>query len=162
MKLSQQLTRIIDTFYVAPFSALMPLQTFRYGICGGANLALGWVIYYVLYNIVLAKRMTDLGFVIVSPHIMAFLITFPITFLTGFWLQKSIAFKNSPLRTRTQMLRYLVSVCGSVLFNYAGLKLLVEGFGFFPTPSQITVSLVLVAYSYLMQKYFTFRGSSKV
>lgn len=161
MKLSQQLTRIIDTFYVAPFSALMPLQTFRYGVCGGANLALGWVIYYVLYNIVLAKRMTDLGFVIVSPHIMAFLITFPITFLTGFWLQKSIAFKHSPLRTRTQMLRYLVSVCGSVLFNYAGLKLLVEGFGFFPTPSQITVSLVLVAYSYLMQKYFTFRGSSR-
>lgn len=94
----------------------------------------------------------------ISPYIAAFLVVFPITFVTGFWLQKHIAFKYSPLRGRTQLFRYLISVLGSVLLNYLLLKFFVEAVHLYPTPSQAVTSLLIIGYSYLMQKYFTFRG----
>lgn len=158
MSPARLLTRLIDGFYIAPLRRIVPLQTFRYAFCGGANLLLNWVLYAVLYNFVLDKEIVHLGFVAISPYIAAFLIVFPITFLTGFWLQKNIAFQYSPLRGRTQLLRYLLSVLGSVLLNYLCLKLFVEFFHLYPTPSQAITSLITIAYSYVMQKYFTFRG----
>ncbi len=158
MTLAQRLTKIIDLFYIRPIQAVIPLQTFRYAVCGGANLVLNWVLYAVLYNFILGKGIIDLGFVAISPHIAAFLISFPITFITGFWLQKHIAFKYSPLRGCTQLFRYLVSVLGSVLLNYLLLKIFVEVAHLYPTPSQVVTSLLINGYSYLMQKYFTFRG----
>ena len=143
---------------IRPVLSLIPLQTFRYAICGGVNLGLNWVLYAVLYNFILDKEIVRLGFVAISPYIAAFLVVFPITFVTGFWLQKHIAFKYSPLRGRTQLFRYLISVLGSVLLNYLLLKFFVEAVHLYPTPSQAVTSLLIIGYSYLMQKYFTFRG----
>ena len=40
------LTTVIDFFY-PPFRKVMSLELFRYGCCGGLNLALEWVLYYV-------------------------------------------------------------------------------------------------------------------
>ena len=155
---AQRLTKIVDFFYIRPVRAVIPLQTFRYAICGGVNLGLNWVLYAVLYNFILDKEIVRLGFVAISPYIAAVLVVFPITFVTGFWLQKHIAFKYSPLRGRTQLFRYLISVLGSVLLNYLLLKFFVEAVHLYPTPSQAVTSLLIIGYSYLMQKYFTFRG----
>lgn len=156
--LARGLIRVVDWFYIAPVRAVMPVQTFRYAACGGANLVLSWVLYALVYNFILDKQLVDLGVVAVSAPIAAFLIVFPITYLTGFWLQKYIAFRSSPLRTRTQLIRYLLSVCGSVVLNYAGLKFFVEVVHLWPTFSQVITSLITIVYSYAMQKYFTFRG----
>ncbi len=158
MTLAHGLIRLIDRFYFVPLSRIMPLQTFRYAICGGANLLLNWVLYAVLYNFVFDKEVVELGFVAISPYIAAFIVVFPITFLTGFWLQKNIAFRYSPLMWGTQLFRYLLSVLGSILLNYLLLKFFVEVTRIYPTPSQVLTSLISIAYSYLMQKYFTFRG----
>ena len=160
MTLARAITRFIDFFYT-PFRKLMPIGMFRYAACGGGNLVLNWVLYGIIYNFVIGKRFFDLGFVVMSPHIATLLIVFPITYLTGFWLQKNIAFKSSPLRTRTQMSRYLLSVIGSLLLNYVGLKFFVEALHVYPTPSQMIVSLITIAYSYLMQHFFTFRGHTE-
>ncbi len=158
MNAARSLTRFIDWFYWPVWQRLMPVQTFRYAFCGAANLGLNLVLYALLYNFVLDKEIVHLGFVAISPHIAAFLIVFPITFFTGFWLQRNIAFKASPLPHGTQLLRYLLSVLGSVLLNYVCLKFFVEVLHIYPTPSQAITSLISIAYSYLMQKYFTFRG----
>ena len=115
MTLAQHLTRYIDFFYIRPIRAVLPLQTFRYAVCGGLNLGLNWVLYAVLYYFILDKKIVDLGVVAVSPYIAAFLIVFPITFFTGFWSQKHIAFKQSPLRGRTLLFRYMICVKGSIV-----------------------------------------------
>ena len=39
------------------------------------------VLYFLLYNFVLQKQNLDLSFVVISPEIAAFLITFPVTFI---------------------------------------------------------------------------------
>lgn len=157
MKLSTLIIRLIDLCRVGLLRKVPP-TTFRYAVCGGANLALNWVLYFLVYNFVICKRFLNLGFVVVSPHILTMIIVFPVTFFTGFWLQRNITFLSSPLRGGTQLGRYALSVGGSLLLNYLGLKLCVEALHIYPTPSQMLVSTVTVTYSYLMQSYFTFRG----
>ena len=159
MTLTRTLTRLIDLLYVKPLRRIVPPQTFRYAACGGLNMALDLSLYFLLYNFVLDKRVVHIdGIVAISPYIAAFLIVFPITFQTGFWMNRHIAFHCSPLRGRVQLFRYLLSVCGSILLNYACLKLFVEVCGFYPTPSKAVTTAVTIVYSYVMQKYFSFRG----
>lgn len=161
MKISALVTRTIDYFYLPPLRHLLPLQTFRYAACGGITVGLDLFWYAVLYNFVLDKEIVHVGPVAISPYIAALLIVTPITFFTGFWLNRHVAFRQSPLRGRVQLFRYLLSVCGSVLINYIVLKLLVGGFAFYPTPSKAVATVVTTIYSYLMQKYFSFRGCAQ-
>ena len=139
MRLSELIIRFIDWFYRRPVSALLPRQTFRYAVCGGANVVFGWGCYFL--------------------HVAAMLIVFPLTFFTGFWLNRHVAFRRSPLATGTQLFRYLLSVAGSVVVNYLFLKFFVELCGFWATPSQMMASLGTMVYSYLAAKYFTFRNA---
>lgn len=162
MTFARRLTRLIDFFYLKPLRNLLPLQTFRYAVCGGANMGLDLLLYFVLYNFVLDKQIVRIGNIVaVSPHIAAFLIVFPVTFFTGFWLNRHIAFHGSPLRGRVQLFRYLLSVGGSILLNYLCLKLFVEVIGLYPTPSKAVTTAISVVYSYAMQKYFSFRGCAE-
>ena len=150
------ITKIIDFFY-KPFASFVPRQLFRYACCGGGNMVLDWILYFVTYNFLLQKRFTDLGFVVVSPHIATLCIVFPITLLTGFWLNKHITFRQSSLAGTSQLVRYLLVVMLNLAINYFGLKLCVEVWHWYPTPSKVVITLLTVAVSFFGQKYFSFR-----
>lgn len=150
------ITRCIDLFY-PPFKRLIPLQMFRYAACGVGNMLLDWVLYFLIYNFVLQHRMLNLGFVTLSSHIATLAIVFPITFLTGFYLAKYVSFTHSSLKNRTQFFRYILVAAANLLINYLGLKLFVDVCGIYPTPSKIIITLISVIFSFLSQKYFTFR-----
>ena len=162
-KLAQLITKIIDFFY-RPFAKWMPEQLFRYAACGGGNLVLDWVLYFLIYNFVIGHEIVYLSFVIgdwsfeqaLTPHIATLCIVFPITLLTGFWLQKYVTFTGSNLHGARQLGRYILIVAVNLAINYFGLKLCVEVMGWYPTPSKMCITLVTVAISYLGQKYFTF------
>lgn len=168
MKLSKLLTTVIDWFYIPPLRALMPLQTFRYAACGALNVGLSLVFYYITYHYVLGEQNLNLLIldgaegpapdIVLSPHIAALAIIFPITTFNGFWLNRNVAFKHSPLRHGTQAMRYLLSVCVSLLINYACQKLFVDVLHIWATPAQALSTVVVTVYSYIAQKYFTFRG----
>lgn len=158
MKLSTLITKIIDTLYLPVIGRFIPLQTFRYGLCGGANMMLDLIYYYVIFHFVLCKQNLDLGIVVLSAHIAALFIVFPITFFNGFWLNKNIAFRHSPLKGSTQLLRYMLSVAGAIVLNYLCMKLFVDLLKIYPTPSKALTTVISIGYSYVMQKYFSFRG----
>lgn len=162
MPLSELIIRAIDRFYIRPVASLVSRQTFRYAVCGGVNfLVLDPFYYFLIYNYVVAHRYFDLGFVVLSPHIAALILVFPITFINGFWLNRNVAFRFSPLKTRTQLLRYALSVGGSVLLTYAGLKFFVEVCGVWPTPAKVLTTLVTTVYSFVAAKYFSFRHAQR-
>ena len=123
--MERTLTKFIDFFY-PPFRKVMSLELFRYAACGGMNLVLEWVLYYVFYYYVFHEQVFDLGFIAFTPHIAAFVFKFPITFLTGFWMARHISFSGSTLKGRTQIVRYFLVTIGNILMNYFGLKLFVE------------------------------------
>ncbi|MFA9388610.1 MAG: GtrA family protein [Prolixibacteraceae bacterium] len=154
------LVRMIDWFY-QPFQKLIPAETFRYAASGGMNTVFDIFLYFTFYNFVFDKQNVELGFVTISPHIAAFLFVFPITFTTGFLLAKYITFTQSALRGRTQLIRYGVSVGGSILLNYVLLKVFVETFDWYATFSKLVTTFVVIVYSYIIQKHFTFRTGKK-
>ncbi|MDD3194239.1 MAG: GtrA family protein [Paludibacter sp.] len=147
---------IIDFFY-PPFRKYMSVQLFRYGVTGMANLVFDWVLYFFLYNFVIQHRLVHLGIVTLSPHIAALAFTFPISFMSGFLLQKYVTFSTSDLKGRVQLVRYGMVVAGNLSLNYFGLKLLVDTIGWYPTPSKMAITLLATMISYISQKRYTFR-----
>lgn len=143
----------------------MSKQLFRYAACGGGNMVLDWVLYFLIYNFVIGHDLVNLQFTIhnlqfaqaITPHIATLCIVFPITLLTGFWLQKYVTFTASQLNGWRQLGRYIVIVGLNLAVNYFGLKLCVEVFGWYPTPSKMVITIITVIISYLGQKYYTFR-----
>ena len=166
-RLAHIITKIIDFFY-RPFSRWFSPQLFRYAACGGGNMVLDWVLYFLIYNFVIGHQLLyitlpfreglGVGFCI-TPHIATLCIVFPITLLTGFWLNKYVTFTQSNLRSSKQLMRYIAIVALNLAVNYFGLKLCVECFGWYPTPSKMFITLITIAISYFGQKYYSFRIS---
>lgn len=150
------LTAIIDFFYFPLFRTIMPLKTFRYAACGGGNLALDLTLYFIVFNFIIIRENLDLGFIVLSPHIASLFIVFPITFLTGFALNKYITFEESNLKGKTQILRYFIVAMGAIFITYFLMKLFVDLISFPVFPARIITTIISVVYSYILQNKFTF------
>lgn len=146
---------IIDWFH-KPFPKI-PKETFRYGATGGFNTVLDISLYFLCYNFILDKHDVSLFVVTVSPHIAAFLMVFPLTFTTGFLFARYITFTESEIRGRVQLIRYIMSVSGAIVLNYVLLKFFVEYLLLWATVAKILTTVVVVGYSYVIQRYFTFK-----
>ena len=155
-KIGNAIIRVVDWFYF-PFLRFVPIQIFRYAVTGGANTVLDLFLYFIFYRYILDMQIVDLGFIAISPHIAAFLMVFPITFLTGFLLAKYVTFTGSELKGKIQLFRYGVTVAGAIILNYIFLKLFVEYAGLYATLSKGLTTIIVVIYSYLLQRYFSFK-----
>lgn len=155
-KIAQFITKIVDFFY-QPFQKVLPKQVFRYGACGGGNMVLDWILYFIIYNFVIGHDLIYISTLCLTPHIASLCIVFPITLLTGFWLNKYVTFTQSCLKSSTQLIRYISIVALNLAINYFGLKLCVEIWGWYPTPSKMAITILTVLISYFGQKYFSFK-----
>lgn len=135
----------------------MPLQTFRYAACGGFNTVLDISLFFVSYNFILHKAPVHIGSVTIGAHIAAFLIGFMVTFPIGFYLSRYVVFQETSVKKATQLAKYFTVVFCCLLLNYAFLKIFVDLFGWYPTPSKILTTFFVVAFSYVSQKNFTFK-----
>ena len=79
--ISKTILDSIDWFYPL-FKKMMPLKTFRYAACGGANTLLDITLFFICYNYILHKQIIHLNWVSLSPHIASFIFSFCITFPT--------------------------------------------------------------------------------
>lgn len=135
----------------------MPLQTFRYAACGGFNTVLDISLFFVSYNFILKKQPVHIGPLTIGAHIAAFLIGFMVTFPIGFYLSRYVVFQETSVKKAKQLAKYFTVVFGCLILNYAFLKIFVELFGWYPTPSKILTTVFVVAFSYVSQKNFTFK-----
>lgn len=154
------IVKVAGWFYPL-FARFMPRETFLYLICGGGNTVFDIFLYFIFYNFVLQKHIVELGFVAISPHIAAFIMSFCITFPTGFLLNKYITFTQSDLRGRVQLFRYGITVLMCIILNYLFLKLFVDILGWYPTISKTITTIFVAIYSYFSQKHYTFKISKK-
>lgn len=154
--MKQILTSVLDLFY-PPFQKLMPIQTFRYAACGGMNTLLGLTVYFVGYQFVFAQKNFDFGFFAFKPHIAALFLSFCVSFIVGFLLNKYVVFIGSNLKGRIQLFRYFLSFSFNLVINYLLLKLLVEIFLWNALISQLLTTCIIITISYLSQKHFSFK-----
>ncbi len=135
----------------------MPRQTFRYAACGGTNTLLDIFIFFISYNFIYHKKIVDLGFVAFEPYIAAFITSFCVSFPIGFLLMRHIVFTSSTLHGRVQFFRYFMLVVTCILLNYVFIKLFVERFHIYPTVAKVLTTVIVVTFSYLTQKHYTFK-----
>lgn len=155
MKLADYIRNAVDIFYVKPLR-FIPLVTFRYAAVGGINLLYGIVQYWFIYNFILFQKDVDLGVVVISAPIFAFLINFVITFLTGFLLMKYVTFQQSRLSGCRQIFRYSMVVAINIMVNYFGLKILIS-LGVYPSIANVLIQPVAVTISYFLNSRFSFK-----
>jgi putative flippase GtrA len=156
-KVRDIILRVVDLFY-PPFARFLPRHTFRYLACGGGNTMLDILLYYCSYHYLLkGQEISAFGIVNISPHIMAFIIGFCITFPIGFTLSKYIVFPESQMKGRVQLFRYAVLVAIMLCMNYLFLKLFVEVLHFYPTLAKIVTTILVAIFSYISQKNFSFK-----
>ena len=139
----------------------MPIQTFRYAACGGANTLLDIFIYFISYNYIFQKQVFQLGVIAFKPHIAAFIMSFLISFPTGFLLMRHVVFTDSVLHRRVQLFRYFVLVVVCIVLNYVFIKMFVERFHIYPTIAKIMTTAIVVLFSYLTQKNYTFKAQKE-
>lgn len=108
------------------------------------------------------KNPVEIGSITIAPHIAAFIISFSFSFPVGFTLAKYVVFQESNLKGRIQLFRYAMTVAMCIILNYVFLKLFVETFGWFPTPSKIVTTVIVAVFSYVSQRNFTFKVKEDV
>lgn len=150
------IVNILNLMYITPLHRFVPKQTFYYAICGGFNMILDMITYALIYNFVLEKHNINIFDFVISSEIASFLLTFPIIFSSGLWLARNITFTNSVNSDRSQGLRYLTVAISNILIKYFGLKLLVYLL-VWPSFANAVMTVITVIFSYLMQKYYTFK-----
>ncbi|MBX3240415.1 MAG: GtrA family protein [Chitinophagaceae bacterium] len=154
--MKQLVISVLDFFYT-PVQKWIDRQTFRYIACGGVNNLMDILLYFIAYNFIFKKEIVHTPLISISPYIAAFIFSFVITFPTGFYLMRNIVFSGSSLKGRVQLFRYFLLVVVCVLMNYVFIKLFVERFEFYPTIAKIITTIIVVSFSYLSQRHFTFK-----
>jgi putative flippase GtrA len=150
---------IIETidFFYPPVKRLMPIQTFRYAACGGANTMLGLSLYFLLFNFVFKAQNVFIGIAVLKAHNAALFISGSITFCVGFLLNKFIVFTTSNLQGRIQLFRYFISFASNLVLNYFLLRLFIELLNIDEFLAQVISTAIIITISYLTQKYFSFK-----
>lgn len=148
------LIKTTDYLYL-PFKRFIKLQTFRYAFCGGTNALLNIIIFSVCYNLVFKYDTSFLNLPI-TRYAKAYTVALSFSFPIGFTLLKSIVFKESNVKAKTQVLRYTLVNLSCIIFDYLLLYLLIGYYNLPATLSQTFILMILSLYSYLCQTHFTF------
>jgi len=150
------LLSVIDWFYPL-FKGIMPLQTYRYAACGGANTLLDIGVFSFSFYYIFHQQNLVLPFMTLKCFTASLIVAFCISFPTGFVLMRYLVYPESNLRRRVQLFRYLLQVVTCILLNYVFMYLFVEMYHIFAPLAKVMTTIIVVAFSYLTQKHFTFR-----
>lgn len=135
----------------------MPLHTFRYAACGGANTCLDISLFWFSYHFIYKERPLNLHWLVLSPHIASLFSALCVSLPTGFYLNRYVVFQNAGLRRRIQLARYVLVVAINIVLNYIFLKFLVDYLGWYATPSKIATTAIVIMFSYFSQTFYFFR-----
>jgi putative flippase GtrA len=157
----KNLINAVINFFYPYFRRFMPLQTFKYAACGGGNTLLDISLYFISIHYLFKEPLvhTPIGLTI-KQHVAAILTSFFVTFPLGFYMSRTIVFPGSTLRGRIQLFRYFLMVMICFGLNYVFIRLFVEQCHLYPTVSKILTTFIVVAFSFITQRNFTFKVES--
>lgn len=135
----------------------MPIQTFRYLAMGASNTLLGLITFYIAYHFIFNEQMLHLGFYAFESYTASLAISFTVALIWGFFVMKYVVFDDSTIRGHVQFFRYFFVNLLNLFFNWILLKLAVELLHIYPTFAQLATTAVLIVFSYVAQRHFTFK-----
>jgi putative flippase GtrA len=144
---------------VTRIKKLLGLKSVRYIISGGAATGVDILAYYVCIHYVFSKETLYLNRI--TAPIASLIVSYSCGFCTNFTISKLFVFKNSTLRTRYQLLRYVLVAFIVFVLNYFLMKMFI-GFNLYPTVSRIFSVCLVAIISYLLHNRFTFKTKRAV
>jgi len=150
---------VIDYFY-PPFRKIMNLQTFRYAASGGGNVLLGFLIFSISFKFIFMEKEFDFGFYALKGHTAALFLSFCVTFPIGFFMSKYVVFVDSSMKGHVQLFRYFMICMFNLALNYILLKIFIERFHMDEILSQVMTVVIVVVFSYLAQRNFSFKAAA--
>lgn len=146
----------VDFFY-KPFKKFIPKTDFRYLAIGGCTWLLGNLIYAIAYEYIFKTEKIELLNIAFKRENAALLLHFIIIIPYGFYMNKYIVFAHSKVKSCTQLIRYITLAIINIILNYLFLQYFIEKLFINPISAKIIISIVLSAFSYIYQQYFTFK-----
>ncbi len=138
-------------FFYPIVKKILPFQVYAYLAVGAANTILNIVLFALCY---LALSSTSMAVE------LATVISFLITVITGFWLNKNFAFTdaaNNEKENKKQFGKYfLVSLQGQ-FSDYLITKALIVFALINPIVAYFISTFIMLTLTYFLQKYFTFK-----
>ncbi len=156
MLVKNKLIEVLDFFYPL-FRSVMSIHIFRYACCGVINVCVDVLTFYIGYHTILKEETLDMGFYQLSPHIGAYLFSFCFTFPIGFFLSKYVVWIQSNIPGRIQLYRYFLLVLSNILINIVFLKFFIEVVHLPALLSKLLTVFIVICFSYISQKHFTFK-----
>ncbi len=135
----------------------MGLQTFRYAASGGLNTGLGFIVFYIGFKFIFREHPVDLRLYVLEAHSAALFLSFCICFPFGFFLMKYVVFTDSTMKGRVQLFRYFMLYVFNLGLNYIFLRVFVETMKIYPVVAQIITTVIIILFSYVAQRNFTFK-----
>ena len=150
--------KILDLFYPL-VSRFLDRTTYYYAACGGGNLVLSWLLFFVFFQFLFRKKVFYIECInySLSAYTLSSFLCFIIAFTIGFLLLKYVVFTKSELKGRIQLFRYGLSSLLTWLAHWVILKLFIEWLAFYPSLANVISSCLVVLMSYLLQKKYTFK-----
>lgn len=96
------------------------------------------------------------GFMI-TPYIAAYLMALSLSFPVGFLLNKYVVFRESAGKGRHQILLYAALTLTTLVMHYSLLHFFIGYLGFWATPSEAFIIVLMAVFSYFFQSRVTFR-----
>lgn len=150
---------VIDFFH-APFSRWIDKQTFRYLASGGSGAALNIGVYWLSYHLLFHEQDVQThiaAWPVMGAAIAAMIVAFLISTPYGFMMSRYIVFQESNLRGRVQAFRYLLTVGACLVLTSFFVPFFHYTCGIYATPSNILTNIVVAMFSYMAQRFFTFK-----
>ena len=117
--------KILDLFYPL-VRQVLDKTTYYYAACGGGNLVLSWLLFFVFFQFLFQKKVFYIEWMnySLSAYTLSSFLCFLIAFGVGFLLMKYVVFTNSELKGRIQLFRYGLSSLVTWFANWLILKYL--------------------------------------
>lgn len=132
-------------------------KVIRFFLSAGIATMVDVMIYFSVINYLFHYQRVNVGFYSASAHNFSLCISYSCGVLINFLLNKYAVFSESTIAGRKQFRRFALIAFLGFFANYGLLRLFVEVFDFYPTPSRIASALSLGVASYYVHKLFTFK-----
>ncbi|MBS1616025.1 MAG: GtrA family protein [Bacteroidetes bacterium] len=147
---------VIDFFH-RPFARWIDKQTFRYLASGGSGAVLNIGVYWFSYHFLFHEQDVHTPFMLVRSAVAAAVVAFFVSTPYGFMMSRYIVFPESNLKGRVQLFRYLITVGACAILTYFFVPFFHYTCGIYATPSSILTNIVVALFSYVAQRFFTFK-----
>lgn len=132
-------------------------KAIRFFLSAGVATLVDVLIYFTVISYLLNYQRINFGWYSASAHNFSLCISYSCGVIINFLLTKYAVFTESNIRGRKQFRRFALIAFLGFFANYGLLRLFVEIFDFYPTPSRIASALSLGIASYYVHKLFTFK-----